>query len=51
MKKKITTRTKAIFVNSPNNPTGAVYDEKALKEIINVAGQYGIPVISDEYVA
>jgi aspartate/methionine/tyrosine aminotransferase len=48
MKKKITTRTKAIFVNSPNNPTGAVYDEKVLREIINVAAQYDIPMISDE---
>lgn len=48
MRKKVNRRTKAIFVNSPNNPTGAVYDEKTMKEIINVAGQHEIPVISDE---
>lgn len=29
----ITDRTKAIIVNSPNNPTGAVYHEKELKEL------------------
>jgi len=48
MEKKISRKTKAIFVNNPNNPTGAVYSEKSLKEIINVASQYDIPVISDE---
>jgi len=48
LRKRITARTKAIFVNSPNNPTGAVYDDKVLKEIINIAGQHEIPIISDE---
>jgi aspartate/methionine/tyrosine aminotransferase len=48
MKNRITNRTKAIFVNSPNNPTGAVYDEKMLRKIINIAAQYNIPLISDE---
>jgi aspartate/methionine/tyrosine aminotransferase len=48
MQNKITSKTKAIFINSPNNPTGAIYDEKVLKGIVNVAGQHGIPVISDE---
>lgn len=48
MKKKITSRTKAIFVNNPNNPTGAVYDDKTLRGIVNMAGQNNIPVISDE---
>ncbi len=48
LRKKMTRKTKAIFVNSPNNPTGAVYSEKILKDIINVAAQHEIPVVSDE---
>lgn len=44
----ITPRTKAIVVNSPNNPTGAVYAEPALREVARVAERHGIVVISDE---
>jgi len=45
---KITDRTKGIVIVNPNNPTGAVYSEKALKEIVDIAGEYGLPIISDE---
>ncbi|ASJ16892.1 alanine aminotransferase [Thermococcus chitonophagus] len=48
LRRKITERTKAIAVINPNNPTGALYEKKTLKEILNVAGEYDIPVISDE---
>ncbi|MDK2869946.1 MAG: alanine-synthesizing transaminase [Pyrococcus sp.] len=48
IRKKITDRTKAIAVINPNNPTGALYDKKTLEEILNIAGEYEIPVISDE---
>jgi len=48
MRKKITEKTKAIVIINPNNPTGAVYDEKTIKEIIDLAGEYGVPIISDE---
>jgi len=48
IRSKITEKTKAIVIINPNNPTGAVYDEKILKEIINLAGEYEIPIISDE---
>lgn len=48
MRKKITPRTKAILIVNPNNPTGAVYDEKHLREIVNLVGEFGIPLISDE---
>jgi alanine-synthesizing transaminase len=48
LRKKITSRTKAILVINPNNPTGAVYPEKILKEIANVAGEHNLPIISDE---
>lgn len=33
---KITNRTKAIIINTPNNPTGVVYSEKIIKEISNI---------------
>ena len=45
---RITNRTKAIIVINPNNPTGAVYSEKDLREIGDIAAEYDIPVISDE---
>ncbi|MHA1506229.1 MAG: aminotransferase class I/II-fold pyridoxal phosphate-dependent enzyme [Candidatus Asgardarchaeia archaeon] len=48
LKKKISEETKAIFVINPNNPTGAVYERKTLKEIIDIAGEYGIPLVCDE---
>ena len=46
--KNITKRTKAIVVNSPSNPTGAVLGEKALAEIAKLAVSKKIFVISDE---
>lgn len=33
LKNKITNKTKAVIINSPNNPTGVVYSEKAIKEL------------------
>ncbi len=48
LRKKITDRTVGILVINPNNPTGSVYDEKTLKEIVDIAGEHGLPLISDE---
>ena len=48
MRKRINARTKAIIVINPNNPTGAVYNEKSLREIGDIAAEHNIPVISDE---
>ncbi|ANF22983.1 pyridoxal phosphate-dependent aminotransferase [Thermococcus piezophilus] len=48
IRKKITERTKAIAVINPNNPTGALYDRKVLKEILDIACEHGLFVISDE---
>lgn len=48
LRKKITPRTKFIAVINPNNPTGAVYSRNRLKEIVDLAGEYGLFVISDE---
>ena len=48
IRKKINSKTKGIVVINPNNPTGALYSKKVLKEIINIAGENQIPIISDE---
>lgn len=48
IRKKITDKTKAILVINPNNPTGAVYREKVLKKIVDIAGEHNLPIISDE---
>ncbi|MEK6981820.1 MAG: aminotransferase class I/II-fold pyridoxal phosphate-dependent enzyme [Candidatus Micrarchaeota archaeon] len=48
MRKKINKYTKAILVISPNNPTGAVYSKKTLQEIVNIAGEFKLPIISDD---
>lgn len=48
LRKKVTQKTKGIIINNPNNPTGAVYGEKTLKEITDAAGEYDLPVIADE---
>lgn len=46
--KAITPRSKLLFMNSPANPTGMVYTEKDLREIIDFAVERGLYVISDE---
>ncbi len=45
---KITPRTKAIVVINPNNPTGALYPESLLREIIEVAREHQLIVMADE---
>ncbi len=44
----VTDRTKAIVINTPNNPTGTVLDTKSLKVIHDVAREKGIFVICDD---
>ena len=48
MKSKINERTKAIVLINPNNPTGAVYGRKLIEQIVEVAAEARIPIISDE---
>ena len=48
LRKKITMKTKAILICSPNNPTGVMYNEKKIKQIIDLAGEYNLPIFSDE---
>ena len=44
----ISEATKAVIINSPSNPTGAVYTKEELKEIAEVAVENDILIISDE---
>ena len=41
-------RTKAILINSPSNPTGAVFPRETVKEIAALALRHGLWIISDE---
>lgn len=48
LEKAITPKTKCVIINSPNNPTGAVYSEEELRKIAFVIEKHGLYVISDE---
>lgn len=48
IQKAVTRRTRAILINSPNNPTGAVYDAATQQAVVAIAEAYGIYLIADE---
>jgi len=48
LKRAITDKTKLLMLNSPSNPTGAVYSEAELKALIEVAGQHDFFILYDE---
>jgi aspartate aminotransferase len=48
LKSKITKKTKAMIVNSPSNPTGAVLSEASLRKLAEIALSDGIMIVSDE---
>lgn len=48
IKAKITPNTRGIVVINPNNPTGAVYSEAILREIVELARQHGLILFADE---
>ena len=48
IRSKITSKTVAICLISPNNPTGVVFNEKALKELVDVANENDLYIICDE---
>jgi aspartate aminotransferase len=48
VEEKITPRTKLLILNSPNNPTGAVYEVEELKKIAQLLLKYNIYCICDE---
>jgi aspartate aminotransferase len=45
---KISSRTKAIIINTPNNPTGAVFSRDEIKALVDLARDYNLYIISDE---
>lgn len=45
---RVTNKTKAIFLNTPHNPTGAVLPKSTLLEIIRIAKKHDLWIISDE---
>lgn len=48
IRSKITDRTRALVIINPNNPTGAVYSEEMLLELINIARQHQLVLFADE---
>jgi aspartate/methionine/tyrosine aminotransferase len=44
----ITPRTKLMVVNSPNNPTGAIYPRKTIEKLVELAQRHNLWMISDE---
>lgn len=48
IRKKISSKTQAIILINPNNPTGAVYSPKVVKQLADIAGEHNLLIISDE---
>ncbi len=48
MRSKITSRTRAVVIINPNNPTGAVYPKEVLEKIIDLAREHDLVIFSDE---
>ncbi|MGA1869139.1 MAG: pyridoxal phosphate-dependent aminotransferase [bacterium] len=48
IEKQITPKSKIIIINSPNNPTGAVYSEEELKMVAQIAQKHKLFIIADE---
>ncbi len=48
MEKKISSKTKAIVIINPNNPTGAVYEKDILQKIVKLAEKHNLILFSDE---
>ena len=46
--KHISSRTKAVIINSPNNPSGKVYSQENIKGILEMAEKYDFLVIADD---
>ncbi|MEW6267626.1 MAG: pyridoxal phosphate-dependent aminotransferase [Thermodesulfobacteriota bacterium] len=48
IRKAVTPKTRLIILNTPSNPTGAVFDRDILVEIADIARHFGIFILSDE---
>ncbi|MHC1636448.1 MAG: pyridoxal phosphate-dependent aminotransferase [Candidatus Methanospirareceae archaeon] len=45
---RISKKSKALIINSPSNPTGAVFTEKDIKALVDIAKDHHLTIISDE---
>ena len=48
LRRKISKRTRAIVITNPNNPTGALYGRKVVQEMLDIAAEHELLVLSDE---
>ncbi len=48
LESSINNRTKAIVINNPSNPCGAVYNKDHLEKILRIAERHKVPIIADE---
>ena len=48
IRKKITPRTKGLVVINPNNPTGVLYSDELLKQLVEIAREHGLVLMADE---
>ncbi len=48
IRQKVTPRTRGIVVINPNNPTGALYPDELLRDIVAIAREHGLIVFADE---
>jgi alanine-synthesizing transaminase len=48
IRRKITPATKGIVIINPNNPTGALYSDELLREIVAIAREHGLVILADE---
>ncbi|MDK4240049.1 pyridoxal phosphate-dependent aminotransferase [Corynebacterium propinquum] len=48
LKSKITPKTKALVIINPNNPTGAVYSREVLQQLVDIAREHQLLLLSDE---
>ena len=48
LRSKVSSKTCALVITNPNNPTGAVYGKKVIKQMLDIAGENNLLVISDE---
>ncbi|MEM3651682.1 MAG: aminotransferase class I/II-fold pyridoxal phosphate-dependent enzyme [Nitrososphaerales archaeon] len=48
LRSRVSKRTKAVLLINPNNPTGALYDAKTVKEVVQIAAENNLILIADE---
>ncbi|OFZ66014.1 MAG: aminotransferase [Betaproteobacteria bacterium RBG_16_56_24] len=48
MRSKITSKTRAIVIINPNNPTGALYSDELLREVVKIAREHELIIFADE---